>query len=278
MRVVRSIVGIISSLLLLSMLNGCRPAARAMISDDIEVKVGEFVATSMAAEFRLLDDTDETTLWARQLVGALAKESTHQRDYRGFGGYKVQVIDDAALINAFAAPGGFIFLSTGLILEAKSCSEIAGVLGHELAHVTKRHGVDRIADMLMMNVGAMVFGINSDLLFSIGATLVESGFSRAQEREADVEGLDILIRTGYNPRGMIELFDTLEAAAGTTSAIAWFSSHPDNASRKQRIHDEAMKHLSLEDLESEEGMGCVQTDEQLSEVQERLRPTQRYLR
>lgn len=262
----------------LSVLSGCRQAARAVVTDDIEVWIGEGATDALRKNFAILADDDPTTIWARQLVAGLVEHSTHRRPYEGFGGYKVSVINDPALVNAFAAPGGFVFLSTGLIIAAESCAEVAGVIGHELAHVTERHGIDGLADRIAINLGAMALGQSSELLASLGAGLLESGFSRAQEREADEIGLDIMIRAGYNPRGIVELFDTLEEVSPSSGGFGFFSSHPETKSRKQFVRERIGDRVSDEAYESDEGMECRGTTASFEEVQARLAPPTRYLR
>lgn len=257
---------------------GCRQAARALVSDGMEVQVGEAVASTIGNEYALLSDQDPTTIWARELVGYLAVHSTHQRNYQNFGGYKVQVIDDDRLVNAFAAPGGYLFFSTGLILAAESCAEVASVVGHELAHVTKRHGIDRIADMLALNVGAMLIGINSDILFSMATSLLQNGFSRVQEREADLAGLEIMVRAGYNPRGMIDLFSTLQEEGGSLGALQLFSSHPDSRARQKAVLSAVEQDYGREVramIDTRERMECRGTTESFWEAQNRLKSAKR---
>lgn len=262
----------------LSTSSGCRQAARAVISDDIEVWIGQGATKALHESYTILPDDDPTTIWARQLVAGLVEHSTHRRGYEGFGGYKVAVIDDATLVNAFAAPGGFVFLSTGLIIAAGSCAEVAGVIGHELAHVTERHGIDGLADRIAINIGAFALGQGSELLASLGAGLLESGFSRAQERQADEVGLDIMIRAGYNPRGIVNLFDTLDEVAPSSGGFGFFSSHPETSARKSFVRESVGDRVSDEDYESDVGMHCRGTDESFEDVQTRLAPPRRYLR
>lgn len=257
---------------------GCRQAARMLVSDSLEVQVGQATSRSIEATYDLLPTSHPVTIWAKELVDNLADHSVHQRDFNDFGGYKVQVIQDDALVNAFAAPGGYLFFSTGLILAADSCAEVAGVVGHELAHVTQRHGIDRIADMVAVNLGASILGLNGDMLFSIAATLMESGFSRKQEREADLAGLDILVRAGYNPRGMIDLFNTLEEQGGGSFAtLALFSSHPDNRDRQKTILRAVTDQYDRALLDTNERMDCQGTTDSFEELKNRLIPANQKL-
>lgn len=202
-----------------------------LISDAEEVDIGSSVDQDIEQTYPIATDDDPVTVWARELVGGLVDASARFRDPSLIGGYKVEVINDDSLVNAFAAPGGFVYISTGLILEAANCGEIAGVLGHELAHVTQRHGVKEMGKQLVAQ-GVIDIFIGNELAKEVSvlaySLVVQSKFSRTDEAEADEVGTQIAHDAGYNPYGLVVFFNrilALEEASGTTT-IQFLSSHP----------------------------------------------------
>ena len=123
---------------------------------------------------------------------------------------KFHIVEDASL-NAFAMPGGNVVLHTGLLLAADSPEEVAGVLAHEIAHVTRRHGIRNIVSsaglylVMQMLVGDVSGAVA--ILTDNSALLLDRKFSRDFEREADEAGWDYLIRSDIEPSGMIRFFE-----------------------------------------------------------------------
>ena len=116
------------------------------------------------------------------------------------------------VVNAFALPGGYVVVFTGLMKKAESGEEVAGVLSHELNHVLQRHGLERIVKNLgLMTVAAIVFGNQQGLvgmMKQLGVELFTLKFGREQETEADLTGLQLLQRAKIDPSGMITVFRT----------------------------------------------------------------------
>lgn len=140
---------------------------------------------------------------------------------------------DAAEVNAFALPGGFIVVNSGLLAEARTGEEVAGVLAHELTHVTERHSTKRIAGGLGVSAAlALVFG-----MVDVGAPaytlsyLAGLGYERGQEREADEKGQALLERAGISPLGMATFFERLSNALDPPELL---STHPDPGDRASR--------------------------------------------
>lgn len=252
-------------------LGGCRAAAKAVVSDSWEESLGSSVAESVKNDYRMLPDDHEVSVWARDMVAHLAKAAEQDRPSDGFGGYKVWVIDDLELVNAFAAPGGYLFLSTGLISEAKHCGEIAGVIAHELAHVTQRHSIEGIADKLVIGLAASAILGDVQFIASLVAGVVGNGFNRGQETEADMDGLRYLADSGYNPRGLADFFGALAEEEGRwANLVALTTTHPTSKKRMERLHSAASALQSPYDLASMEGTSCKGASLSLDEVKTRI--------
>ena len=141
------------------------------------------------------------------------------------------------VVNAFALPGGYIVVFTGLMKKADSPEEVAGVLAHELNHVLQRHGLERIIKQLgFVAVISIVLGNPPGLggvMKQLGIELMTLKFGRAQETEADRTGLELLYGAKINPQGMITFFQRL--AEKDEGRIEWFSTHPMSSARADRL-------------------------------------------
>ena len=144
------------------------------------------------------------------------------------------------IINAFALPGGFVVVFTGLMKKAESGEEVAGVLSHELNHVLQRHGLERIVKNLgLLTVMAIVFGNQEGLvgmMKQLGVELLTLKFGREQETEADLTGLQLLQRAKIDPSGMIRFFERLSEK--DEGRMEWLSTHPMSAARAERLKAE----------------------------------------
>ncbi|HMS84542.1 MAG TPA: M48 family metallopeptidase [Nitrospira sp.] len=141
------------------------------------------------------------------------------------------------VVNAFALPGGYIVVFTGLMKKADSPDEVAGVLAHELNHVLQRHGLERIIKQLgFVAVVSIALGNPPGLggiMKQLGIELMTLKFGRAQETEADMTGLQLLYRAKINPDGMITFFQRL--AEKDEGRVEWFSTHPMSSARADRL-------------------------------------------
>ena len=148
---------------------------------------------------------------------------------------KVVVVDNP-MVNAFALPGGYIYVMNGLIQKARGPDEVAGVLGHEIGHVKYRHGLQSAIQsgglgFLLGTVFGDFAGGTAILLAS--RTLLSSAFSRDAERQADAFGVDLMLKGGGNPEGLAGFFGT--AGGGPPGALNWLTSHPASAEREAAI-------------------------------------------
>lgn len=160
---------------------------------------------------------------------------------------------DSSVINAFALPGGQVFLSRGLADKLTSEAEMAGVIGHEIGHVTARHGNQRITKQIGFNVAmgavALVVGASdedSDIrkygqigvpALAFGGNVVLLSYGRNEELEADMLGVRYMSRAGYNPVGQRMVMEVLQAASkGGSRPPEWLSTHPESQTRISRIN------------------------------------------
>lgn len=160
--------------------------------------------------------------------------------------YQFKVVDSPD-INAFALPGGFIYVNRGLIEEADNESELVGVLGHEIGHVVERHSVDQVKRAQLAGIGLTVLDLfvggkgATGELANIAGQMVTSGafmkFSRDAEREADRVGARNVYDAGWDPEGMITFFRKLDALReGRPNAIEnFFATHPNPDERANNI-------------------------------------------
>lgn len=151
------------------------------------------------------------------------------------------VIVESETVNAYCLPGGYITVFTGLITAAESADEVAGVLAHEMAHATKRHGLRQLVQSLSLAVviQAMLGDVTGMAALGGGVEiLIRQGYSRDLESEADTEGLLMVQAAGWNPEGLATFFERLEASGEGTSVPVWFSSHPDPGGRAESIREQ----------------------------------------
>lgn len=201
----------------------------ARISPQQEAEMGLNYAQQINAQLPIVRDP-EANAYINQLGGSLAKLVDDQgRTWR------FSIVDDPD-INAFAVPGGYIYVNKGLILRAQTLSQLAGVVGHEIAHVTQRHSVKQMEKGQKVGIGATLACIlqpdfcqngGGDLL-NLGATAIMARFSRGDETEADQYGVKYTLRAGIDPRGMPEMFEIMLAerdskGGGSSSFLA---THP----------------------------------------------------
>ena len=237
----RPALGLLAVAVLSAGLVACDGLGGLLISNARELEIGQSVDLEIEKTYRIVDSSSPVAQWAVQLVAPLQAASVDFRDPGEFAGYKVEVIDDPQLLNAFAAPGGFTYLSTGLILEATSCGEIAGVMGHELAHVTSRHSVEQMeSSFLGAGIAEILFGdsLLGDIAGTLWGFIQGTTFSRDHEAESDEVGLQVAFNAGYNPYGLVDFFDhlvQLEQASGGISIPEFLSSHPASEDRVRDV-------------------------------------------
>lgn len=213
------------------------------VTDD--VKIGRQAATEVEQQLPLLRDSEVTGYVSRvgqQLVNAIPSQFQHPEFQ-----YYFRVVN-ARDINAFALPGGPMYVNRGMIQAARSEGEMAGVMAHELSHVALRHGTAQASKAQKYGLLAGILGIGGQILGGpAGAAAQIAGqgvgvyflkFSREYETEADILGAQIMARAGYDPRDLANMFRTIEQQSGGGGG-GFLSDHPSPANRYQRIMQEA---------------------------------------
>lgn len=250
----------------------------SLIGAQQEIQIGQGVHQELQKQYTLVDPNDPLAVWAKDLVAPLEQASKPFRDPSEIGGYKVAVIADDKLINAFAAPGGYTYIATGLILQSTSCAEIAGVMGHELAHVTQKHGVKALETaMAAQTLADMLLGqgtISSQAAQTIIGILQKTKFSRDNESESDEVGLQISATAGYNPYGLAEFFKKL-LSHGDGGVPEFLSSHPATDERIKQVSAQIKKRYgSRYDPKQANSGQCQGTKLQLDAIKDRIRGKQ----
>ena len=203
-----------------------------LINDETEAEIGGEVHLEVLNEYPLYENQTVDD-WVTELGGQLAAASATERDgvtYRFF-------VLDSEIVNAFAAPGGYIYLTRGLILEADTEAEIAGVLGHEIGHVAHRHGIAKIERALAIGALADLIlgdGIANDVVLFATNFVLSTDYSQAQETDADDLGVLFTHGAAINPFGLVDFFLTLSGLSGESLIPDWMSSHPQPEERAER--------------------------------------------
>ncbi len=210
----------------------------SLIGEQGEINMGREADQQISAQMGLYPDEGWQT-YIQELGAEIAATSERPQLPWTF-----RVIDDP-IVNAFALPGGFIYVTRGILTHFNSEAELASVLGHEIGHVTGRHGVEQQSKAQIagigLAVGAAVAGPQYGGLVDAagqGLGLLFLKFGRDHEREADDLGLRYMTRDGFCPDEMPKVFRTLErvsAAQGAGRVPGWLSTHPDPGNRATRI-------------------------------------------
>jgi len=173
---------------------------------------------------------------AKLVNNTIAKKSGYQFDFH--------LLRDEKTINAFALPGGQVFITHALFSQLKNEDQLAGVLGHEIGHVLGKHSNERITDAnfwKLLTMGASVGADLGQLANSIGQqTLLKNG--RGDELESDELGVKLMIDAGYDPENLIGVMEILKAAAGPNRIPEFQSTHPDPENRIEKIKEAIRKY------------------------------------
>lgn len=218
----------------------------ALMSPSQEVQVGASEHQKIVKQFGLYEDAVLQDYVNR--VGRSVTVDTERPDVQ----YKFFILD-SPIVNAFALPGGYIYVSRGLLALADNEAELAAVLAHETGHVTGRHSAERYSRGVVTSLGAAVLAaaVDSDGLtqaLGVGSNLYLSSYSRGQENEADTLGLRYMTRAGYDATQMAAFLDSLRAQTeldsrlagnGGASGLSYFSTHPATADRVAKTRGEA---------------------------------------
>jgi predicted Zn-dependent protease len=214
-----------------------RALAGCEISEDQEVELGQQYAQQVAAQLPLVRDR-AVNAYVADLGRRIA-----QRTSRADLAWRFAIVD-APEVNAFALPGGFIYVNRGLVERADRMDELAGVLGHEIGHVVLRHSVRQIEKATKTNVGIAIVctltgwcdGGAAQVAINVAGSAWFAHHSRQDEAAADSDAVFSVARAGINPTGIPRFFETLlrERRTSPGPLETWFRTHPLEESRVER--------------------------------------------
>lgn len=233
-----------------------------------EVDLGREYARQINAQVPLVDDP-EVRVYVERLGTTIARHADPRKlEYHFF-------VVNSDVVNAFALPGGFVYVNRGLIEKARTMSEVAGVMGHEIGHVVARHSVEQMqkaqAANLGLSIGYILLGraptTAERVAIDVTGGLVFMKFSRDAEREADSLAVGFLVKSGIDPRGLPRMFEVLLQERERRPGLLeqWFSSHP---LTEDRIHE---TDRIIEALPSEQLRGLQEDSPTFRRIQDRLR-------
>ena len=223
------------------------PNNKYSVQDD--VKLGQQAAAQVEQQMPILNDREATNYVAevgRRLVSSIPSQFQHS-EFR----YQFKIVN-ASDINAFALPGGYMYVNRGMIEAARNEGEMAGVMAHELSHVALRHGtaqatkqsnpVNQLPAIGGAILGAILGGPLGGIAQTAGqvtSSLIFTKYSREYEEQADTLGAQIMARAGYDPRDLANMFKTIEQQSGGSRSPEFLSDHPNPENRFENITREA---------------------------------------
>lgn len=212
------------------------------ISTDIDKMLGEQVKEQInnnPEQFNILDEDDNPKAYNRlnHIKNEILESGKviHRNDFS----WELKIIDDTSMLNAFCVPGGYIYVYSGLIKYLDSEDQLAGVMGHEIAHADLRHSTRQLIQSYGLSMAIkFIFGYDGGGLLGIATNLVGLKFSRSHEIEADKQSVIYLYNTEYDARGVKGFFEKLNQQKNNTQVLEFLSTHPEPENRIQKIDDE----------------------------------------
>lgn len=220
------------------------------LSPDEEVAMGLQSAPQMAEEYGGLFPDDKVQQKVKYIGNELVRTFNNEVESFGHGNpyqFDFHVLRDPQTVNAFALPGGQIFITVGLLSRLKSEDQIAGVLGHEIGHVVYRHSSEQMAKTefyqgLAGAATAAAGDMGASQIANYVAQMKLMKFGRDDELESDEFGVKYMLKAGYNAESMIEVMEILAEASGGRSRDEFMSSHPSPDNRIGRIKEHIEKY------------------------------------
>jgi predicted Zn-dependent protease len=220
------------------------------ISTDQEIRLGLESAPEMARQMGGEVPASDPRTMEVQKIGQYLVAHTKAADSPWK--FKFHLIADTKSINAFALPGGQVFITLGLLNELQNEAQLAGVLGHEMGHVIERHSAEQMAksqlgQMFVVAVGTAANSgsggtTNAAMVAAMVNHMFQLRYSRNDESEADTWGLKLTEQAGFNPHAMIDVMKILKASAGTARGAEIFQTHPNPDLRIQQINAYLKEH------------------------------------
>ncbi len=222
--------------------------ASSSITVEQEYYIGRSVAASILSQYTILEN-DSLTKYVNNVCQVLVINSDYEQLYKGYS----VVILDTNQINAFATSGGHIFVTRGLLSCVQSEDSLASVIAHEIAHIQFKHGIkaiksDRWTNAVLASTGVAVTALSdgekdeiigsfAEGVDTIVSTMVNTGYSKSQEYEADLMALKIMNSAGYNPYSMTEMLLCLQEKQSKSSG-GFATTHPSAKNRLDRVYKE----------------------------------------
>ena len=214
-----------------------------LFSPQQDVELGREVSRQAERELPILNDRQ-----ANAYISALGRQLVAHAQGENYP-YQFKLVNDTA-INAFALPGGFVYINRGVIQTADDEAQVAGVIAHEIAHVALRHGTNQaskayVAQAPLAILGGVlgsnsVGGVLAQLGISFAANSILLKYSRDAETQADLMGTQILYDSGYDPRAMVEFFEKIQAES-KGRAVQFLSDHPNPENRISNVQREIQR-------------------------------------
>lgn len=230
-------------LLLLPLLGGaqlgCKGTPLNLLSLDDDIELGRSVEAEIAAnpqEYPILPEqgNEEVYVYIREMTDKILHSG--EVKYKDRFPWTVRIIHKDDVVNAFAAPGGFIYVYTGLIKFLDSEDQLAGVMGHEIAHADLRHSSRQLTKIYGVSLlSEILLGQDAELLKQVTTTLLALSFSRDHETESDMASVKYLCPTDWNAAGSAGFFRKIEDQPAPPQFL---STHPNPANRVKNIEDE----------------------------------------
>jgi len=228
----RAMRGLLLATLLAGTVSGCA------ISQQQEQQIGRDYAAQLDQELPIVNEPA-----VEGYLSALGAEIAQNTDRAGFT-YQFRLVN-SNVVNAFAVPGGYIYINRGIVERASNMAELAGVVAHEIAHVDRRHSAEQIERAQTANTGVtlayILLGRNPSTVeraaLDVGGGLYFANHSRDAENEADATAVPLLVQSGIDPEGLPSFFRKLiDAQRGESSDVAqWFSTHPTTEDRIDHV-------------------------------------------
>jgi len=214
-----------------------------LLSESKEIQLGRQTDSQVVHQYGIYDDS-KLTNYLNGVYQRLAKLS-HRPNLQ----YRFKILD-ASVVNAFAVPGGYVYFTRGILANLNSEAELAGVMGHEIGHITARHSAQQLSRAQLAQIGMGVGMIFSETfrdlaqLTQLGIGMLFLRFSRDNERQADDLGVEYASKAGYDATHMANFFETLNrmgSSSDRSGLPSWFSTHPDPEDRVKAIRARARK-------------------------------------
>ena len=203
------------------------------VSTQQEVEMGQQYSAQINQQLPIVQDPEINRYL--NLIGDSIARLTSRSDLTQANAWRFYMVDSKE-VNAFAVPGGYVYVNRGLIERTQRMDQLAGVLGHEIGHVVRRHSIKQMQQQQGANFGVTLACVLTSVCNSqagqaaiqVGGTALFARFSRSDEAEADEEGIRNTIRAGISPNGVPEMFQILinERKSNPSGVEGWFATHP----------------------------------------------------